>query len=39
MRKRPQWDEKVTLAAAGFMDGEGITGVIIAFIRVLTGTV
>jgi len=39
MRKRPQWDEKVTLAASGFMGGEGVTGVIIAFIRVLTGTV
>jgi uncharacterized oligopeptide transporter (OPT) family protein len=39
MRKRPKWDEKLTLAASGFMGGEGVTGVIIAFIRVLTGTV
>ena len=39
MRTRPKWDEKLTLAASGFMGGEGVTGVIIAFIRVLTGTV
>jgi uncharacterized oligopeptide transporter (OPT) family protein len=38
-RERLQWDEKLTLAASGFMGGEGVTGVIIAFIRVLIGTV
>lgn len=39
VHKRPQWDEKLTLAASGFMDGEGVmgVGVIIAFIQVLTG--
>jgi uncharacterized oligopeptide transporter (OPT) family protein len=36
MRKRPQWDEKVILTASGFMSGEGVTRVIIAFLRVLT---
>jgi hypothetical protein len=35
----PKCDEKLTLAASGFMGREGVTGVIIAFIRVLTGTV
>jgi uncharacterized oligopeptide transporter (OPT) family protein len=39
MRRRPQWNEKLTLAASGFMSGEAVTGVVIAFIRVLTGTV
>ncbi|MCX6083525.1 MAG: hypothetical protein NT102_00955 [Caldiserica bacterium] len=33
MRRRPQWDEKLILAASGLLGGEGVTGGIIAFIR------
>jgi hypothetical protein len=35
----PQWDEKMAMATSGFIGRKGVTRVIIAFIRVLTGTV
>jgi hypothetical protein len=39
IHRRPNCDEKLTLAASGFMGGEGVTGAIIPFIRLLTRTV